>query len=152
MTLTKFWQEYHELVVLAIQLIPVFPAFKIVMSIRDKLKDVDTLKNDFEKFKVEMRGKVEDQEEALEKGLDELSHAVLTVEKAVERDNKLFTETLHKINLTLTEFKATMGHLNDNMQRSEIQLGKMFQRVYKDIDDLKEDTKDQIKDLKHKSR
>lgn len=147
-TLINFWLNNHFWLIPLVQLIPIYPLFKVILAARDKLQRVEIVELDLAKFKNEIRQKLKETEKTIEDGLDELTQDILEMERKVEGENKAFNETLHNINITLTKIDSTVKNLNDNLTSSKDQLNRMFDRVFKDFDDHKKDIKEQIRDLK----
>jgi hypothetical protein len=164
----QFLKDYQDVIVLFLQLVPVPFIVKLALKALTKFKKIDDLeitivdtvaylnrefekfkKEEFEKFKTEVREKFKEQERLTEEGLDQLTQDQLTMERRMAGENKAFTDTLHNLNLTLMEFKTTVGNLNENLNLTRLQSEKMFDRVLKEFAEHKTEIREELKDLKH---
>jgi F0F1-type ATP synthase membrane subunit b/b' len=157
----EFFVQYQAILTALISLIHAIHLLKVLLQIRDKLKEVDInkqtsddndayLNRQLEKFKSEVRERLTNLEKEIEDGLDEVTESVTSMEHKVEGEHKAFHQTLHNINITLTKFDGTLTHLNDNLKSSKEQLNKMVDRVFTEFSEHKEDIRDQIREFKNK--
>jgi hypothetical protein len=119
-----------------IQFIAQVPLWRWIFTVRDGLAASATLKDDFEKFKIEVRGKL--------KEIEEDHHNLY---ENVQQLSMKSLEVMGSINIAITKLDASVNALNKTVEKSEGNLTEMVKRVYKELDDHKTQTTQLISKL-----
>ena len=142
------YAEYAMVLVPILLLIGSLPFFRYLIRIKDFVRDLEQLKQEVadnivelhkehEKFKTECRQKFREAEKTTKE-----------MEANFRHESRAFTDTLNKINITLGKMEQTLVGINQVNSKNEAHLEQMLTRVYKDLDTLREETRDELRDIK----